>query len=64
MDGILDVINSIKLGRRLSSEVEKLVKPFIGKIVEYSFSLIEGKQLFQLDLVNLIRGKDSFSENC
>ena len=41
MDGILDVINSIKLGRRLSSEVEKLVKPFIGKIVEYSFSLIE-----------------------
>ena len=41
MDGILDVINSIKLGRRLSSEVEKLVKPFIGKIVEYSFSLID-----------------------
>ena len=41
MDGILDILNDLKINRRIGSEVDKLLEPFIGQSGELSFSLIE-----------------------
>ena len=41
MDGILDILNDLKINRRIGSEVDKLLEPFIGQSGELSFTLIE-----------------------
>ena len=56
MDEILDILNDLKINRKLSSEADKLFQPFIGTSVDLSFSLIELSTTFSTRLGEVYKG--------
>jgi hypothetical protein len=43
---LIDTLQDLKENRRLSSESEKILKPFIGVVNKFTFSFIEGSRTF------------------
>ena len=56
MDGILDVLSDLKINRKLSSDADKLLQPYIGALEELSFCLIEANTTYSTRLGEIYKG--------
>ena len=56
MDGILDILNDLKINRRIGSEVDKIFEPNIGTSVDLSFSMLEVSTTFSTRLGEVYKG--------